>query len=36
MYPLSNIEFVDDEENIVLELLAQLDNFTTLLGGQEH
>ena len=31
-----NLEFIDDEENIVLELLGQLEGFTALVGGQEQ
>jgi hypothetical protein len=33
MYILNYSEFIDDEEPIVLELLTQLENFTTFLGG---
>jgi hypothetical protein len=36
LYILHHIEFVDDEENIVLELLNQLDAFTALVGGPEQ
>ena len=36
MYLDSYAEFIDDEENIVLELLSQLENFSTLMGGPEH
>lgn len=36
MYLQSYSEFIDDEENILLELLAQLDAFATVLGGVEH
>lgn len=31
-----HLEFLDDEEPIVMELLTQLENFTTVLGGPEH
>lgn len=31
-----NVEFIDDDENIVLELLGQLEGFTALVGGQEQ
>ena len=30
------LEFIDDEENIVMELLGQLENFTALVGGAEQ
>lgn len=36
MYIDSQIEFLDDEENIVLELLNQLSDFTAPLGGPEN
>ena len=36
MYLKRYLEFIDDEENIVLELLGQLDNFATLVGGVEY
>lgn len=36
MYDESKIEFVDDEENIVMELLSQLEGFTALVGGQDQ
>jgi len=33
MFIHPKLEFTDDDENIVLELLSQLDTFTPLLGG---
>lgn len=36
MYLDLYLEFIDDEENIVLELLSQLENFSTLVGGPEY
>ena len=36
MYSLPHLEFIDDEENIVLELINQLEGFSQLVGGPEH
>lgn len=36
MYLPCHLEFIDDEENIMLELLNQLEGFTALVGGPEH
>ena len=36
MYFNLHLEFLDDDETIVLELLTQLDNFTNLIGGPDH
>lgn len=36
MYLSFHSEFIDDDENIVLELLNQLENFTNLVGGPEQ
>lgn len=36
MYRHLYLEFIDDEENIVMELLSQLENFTALVGGADQ
>jgi hypothetical protein len=36
MYIDPYLEFIDDEENIVMELLNQLDTFTPLVGGADQ